>query len=408
MRRRSRLLEQDAAVGKRAGVLIALGLFFTPYLFRHKLIPGSEAVWAVNPVVLLTIAWLLLYMLGHKYRISRRVGVAGVGLLAMITLTAISSGMTISLIISCLMPLTLLLVVVPETIFPSLFQGFLKVLNIAMLVIAACAVGDLVSGFAVSKAIGAFYGSESLASMNSSGRLVSIMGHSLLTAEVALLYFALNQAADKIMGMKVNQILVTLVAVGVVLLTGSRSAMMVLLCMVMLAYSNPRNLKYCIVIIMGLLVFYLAGMFDTMIDRIQLGIQSGDMTSSRNTKLDELVSAGVIRYEWFAGHEFDYSSTSLIIALEYPLLRFAFSYGIAFTVLLAIYLFVLPVIQVFSRLGIVPCGLLVLYLVHVNTYSSICTTQDGMLQCVIVVWLFVSIARYASCSNTDILQKRGC
>lgn len=407
VKRLARTPEQDAVVGKRAGILIALGLFATPYLFRHKLIPGSEAVWAVNPVVLLTVAWLLLYMLGHKYRISRRVSVIGVVLLAAVAITALSTGMTISFVIACLLPLVLLLIVVPETIFPSLFQGFLKVLNVAMLVIAACAVCDLVSGFAVSKAIGSFYGSESLVSMNSSGRLVSIMGHSLLTAEVSLIYFALNQMADKAMGLKVNQILITLVAAGVVLLTGSRSAMVSLICMIILAYSNPNNIKYCIVVILGLFAFYLAGMFDTMIDRIQMGIQSGDMTSSRNTKLDELIAAGVIRYEWFSGHDFNYANTSLIIALEYPLLRFSFSYGIAFTVLLAVYLFVLPAIRTFAQLGIVPCGLLILYLAHVNTYSSICTTQDGMLQCVVVVWLFVGLARYAAYLSVNGESKRG-
>ena len=147
------------------------------------------------------------------------------------------------------------------------------------------------------------------------------------------------------MGAKINQILVTLVAAAVVLLTGSRSAMVCLLCMIILAYSNAENIKYCIVIIVGLLAFYLAGLFDTVIDRIMIGIKSGDMTSSRNVQLDQLVAAGVIRYDWFTGHEFDYSNNLLIIALEYPLLRFAFSYGIAFSVLLAIYLFVLPLVQ---------------------------------------------------------------
>ena len=74
-RRNRRPLEQDETVGRRAGMFIALGLFVAPYLLRHKLIPGSEAVWALNPVVLLTVAWLLLYMLGHKYAMSRSFGV---------------------------------------------------------------------------------------------------------------------------------------------------------------------------------------------------------------------------------------------------------------------------------------------------------------------------------------------
>lgn len=377
-------------------MFIALGLFVAPYLLRHKLIPGSEAVWALNPVVLLTVAWLLLYMLGHKYAMSRSFGVVRSVLFAGLVLLAFSTGMSPSFLIACLLPLVLLFVVVPETIFPAFFKGFMRVLNAVMLLIAACAACDVASGFSVTKAITNFYGLDSLISMSSSGRLVSIMGHSLLTAEVALLYFALNQIASRFMGAKINQILVTLVAAAVVLLTGSRSAMVCLLCMIILAYSNAENIKYCIVIIVGLLAFYLAGLFDTVIDRIMIGIKSGDMTSSRNVQLDQLVAAGVIRYDWFTGHEFDYSNNLLIIALEYPLLRFAFSYGIAFSVLLAIYLFVLPLVQTLRGLGIVPFGLLALLFVHVNTYSSICSTQDGMLQCVIVAWLFVGVARYSA------------
>lgn len=377
-------------------MFIALGLFVAPYLLRHKLIPGSEAVWALNPVVLLTVAWLLLYMLGQKYAMSRSFGVVRSVLFAGLVLLAFSTGMSPSFLIACLLPLVLLFVVVPETIFPAFFKGFMRVLNAVMLLIAACAACDVASGFSVTKAITNFYGLDSLISMSSSGRLVSIMGHSLLTAEVALLYFALNQIASRFMGAKINQILVTLVAAAVVLLTGSRSAMVCLLCMIILAYSNAENIKYCIVIIVGLLAFYLAGLFDTVIDRIMIGIKSGDMTSSRNVQLDQLVAAGVIRYDWFTGHEFDYSNNLLIIALEYPLLRFAFSYGIAFSVLLAIYLFVLPLVQTLRGLGIVPFGLLALYFVHVNTYSSICSTQDGMLQCVIVAWLFVGVARYSA------------
>lgn len=239
-------------------MFIALGLFVAPYLLRHKLIPGSEAVWALNPVVLLTVAWLLLYMLGHKYAMSRSFGVVRSVLFAGLVLLAFSTGMSPSFLIACLLPLVLLFVVVPETIFPAFFKGFMRVLNAVMLLIAACAACDVASGFSVTKAITNFYGLDSLISMSSSGRLVSIMGHSLLTAEVALLYFALNQIASRFMGAKINQILVTLVAAAVVLLTGSRSAMVCLLCMIILAYSNAENIKYCIVIIVGLLAFYLA------------------------------------------------------------------------------------------------------------------------------------------------------
>lgn len=393
-RNNPRPIEQDEAVGRRAGIFIALGLFATPYVLRHRIIPGSEAVWALNPLVLLSVAWLLLYMLGHKYSMSRGVSVVRFVLFAGLVFLAFSTGMSISYLISCLFPLVLLLIVIPETIFPSLFEGFMRVLNVVMVIIVACAACDLVSGSAVSKTFTAFYGSASLVSMSSSGRLVSIMGHSLLTAEVALLYFALSHIANRAMGIRVNQVLVTLITAAVVLLTGSRSAMVCLLCMFILAYSNAGNIKYCIVIIFGLLAFYLAGLFDTMIDRIMIGIKTGDMTSSRNVQLDQLIAAGIIRYEWFAGHEFDYSNGLLVIALEYPLLRFAFSYGIAFAVLLGIYLFLFPLMQTFRSLGAVPCGLLALYFVHVNTYSSICSTQDGMLQCVIVAWLFIGVARY--------------
>lgn len=53
-------------MGRRVGNLLGASLFLTPYLLRYKLIPGSEAIWALNPLAIFAIFWLLLYMLGHK------------------------------------------------------------------------------------------------------------------------------------------------------------------------------------------------------------------------------------------------------------------------------------------------------------------------------------------------------
>ena len=389
---------QDETMGRRVGYLLGASLFLTPYLLRFKLIPGSEAVWAVNPLAIFAIFWLLLYMLGHKYEISRAVSVIKLLLIAACGLLLRVMGAPISVFIAEWAPLFILLVIVPETIFPSLFRGFLKSLNLAVAVIAVCAALDLVTGYAVSRAIGAFYGTEGLEWLNSSGRLVSYMGHSLLTAEVALAYFALNMFASKVMDIEVNKILVTLIAVVIVVLTGSRSAAVALLSMILISYANTENIRYIVAIVFGMLLLYAFGVFDTLIDRITMGITAGDMTSSRNTKLEEMTQAGIISYDWFKGHSFtdgytSYVRSSLVIALEYPLLRFAFMYGIAFSVLLAIVLFLIPVVYAFRKTGPIPALLLALYFFHVNTYSSICAAQDGMLRCVLIAWMFVCASR---------------
>ena len=148
-----------------------------------------------------------------------------------------------------------------------------------------------------------------------------------------------------------------------------------------------------------MLLLYAFGIFDTLIDRVVMGIAAGDITSSRNTKLEEMMRAGIIRYDWFQGHPFDtgytsYVRASLVVALEYPLLRFAFMYGIAFSALLGIVLFILPVIYVFRKTGAVSALLLALYFFHVNTYSSICVAQDGMLRCVLITWMFLCASQF--------------
>lgn len=397
----NRPYSQDETMGRRVGYLLGASLFLTPYLLRHKLIPGSEAVWALNPLAVFAFFWLLLYMLGHKYQISRTVSVVKLLLIAAVGVLLYLTDATISIFIAEWAPLFILLVIVPETIFPSLFEGFLKTLNIAVGVIAACAVLDLLSGYAISEAIGSFYGTDSLLSLNGMGRLVSFMGHSLLTAEVALAYFALNFFASKVLGLEINKIMVTMAALVIVVLTGSRSAAAVLLSMIMISYASADNIRYIVVIIFGMLLLYIFGVFDTLLDRIAMGAASGDMTSSRNTKLKEFTQAGIIAFDWFKGHPFDagyssYVQSGLIIALEYPLLRFAFSYGIISSVLIAIVLFLLPTLYVFRKVGFVPAVLLALYFFHVNTYSSICTAQDGMLLCTLIAWMFVCSARVAA------------
>lgn len=400
---------QDEAMGRRVGYLLGASLFLTPYLLRFRLIPGSEAIWAMNPLAIFAVFWLLLYMLGHKYKMSRTISVFKLLLIAACGCLLHMTEAPISVYIAEWAPLLILLVIVPETIFPSLFNGFLKILNVSVAAIAACAVLDLLTGFAVSRAIGTFYDIESLAWLNSSGRLVSFVGHSLLTAEIALAYFALNIFASEAMNLRTNKILITLVAVVIVVLTGSRSAAIVLASMILITFVNAQNVRYVVVIVFGMLLLYLFGVFDTLFDRIAMGISAGDMTSSRNTKLDEMTRAGIISYEWFRGHPFDsgyssYVTASLVIALEYPLLRFAFMYGIAFSLLVGILLFVLPVIYVFRKTGAIPALLLALYFFHVNTYSSICTAQDGMLQCVLIAWMFMGISRFIDWKNHSDLK----
>lgn len=390
---------QDETMGRRVGNLLGASLFLTPYLLRYKLIPGSEAIWALNPLAIFAIFWLLLYMLGHKYAISRTVSLVKLILVAACGVLLHVAGAPISVYIAEWAPLLILLVVVPETIFPSLFKGFLKSINFSVAVIAACAALDLVTGYAVSRTIGSFYGTEGLEWLTSSSRLISYMGHSLLTAEIALAYFALNIFASKAMDLDNNQILVTLIAVFIVVLTGSRSAAVVLLSMILISFSSTENIRYIVVIVFGMLLLYAFGIFDTLIDRVAMGIAAGDITSSRNTKLDEMTRAGIIRYDWFQGHPFEtgytsYVRASLVIALEYPLLRFAFMYGIAFSALLGIVLFILPVIYVFRKTGVVSALLLALYFFHVNTYSSICVAQDGMLRCVLITWMFLCASQF--------------
>ena len=390
---------QDEKMGRRVGYLLGASLFLTPYLLRYKLIPGSEAIWALNPLALFAIFWLLLYMLGHKYAIARTVSLVKLLLIGACGVLLHVVSAPISVYIAEWAPLFILLVVVPETIFPSLFKGFLKSINLSVAIIAICAVLDLITGYAVSRAFGSFYGTEGLEWLNSSGRLVSYMGHSLLTAEIALAYFALNIFAARIMDMRINKVLVTLIAVLIVVLTGSRSAAVVLLSMILVSFASTENIRYIVVIIFGMLLLYAFGIFDTLIDRIAMGITAGDITSSRNTKLEEMTRAGIISYDWFQGHSFDtgytsYVRASLVVALEYPLLRFAFMYGIAFSALLGIVLFVLPTIYVFRKTGTVPALLLVLYFFHVNTYSSICVAQDGMIRCVLFAWMFLCASRF--------------
>ena len=65
-------------------------------------------------------------MLGHKYAISKTVSLVKLILVAACGVLLHVAGAPISVYIAEWAPLLILLVVVPETIFPSLFKGFLK------------------------------------------------------------------------------------------------------------------------------------------------------------------------------------------------------------------------------------------------------------------------------------------
>lgn len=238
-----------------------------------------------------------------------------------------------------------------------------------------------------------FYDVESLYSMLKSGRLISLYGHSLLNANIFLMFLLWTLIRKKKNISAKNYILNILVAILGVALTGSKSALILCAIMLVAFLTDKKNIKYVIPMCALLIIAYFSGILDTTLNRLLIGIESGDLSTSRNTALERSIEDGTISFEWFKGHYLDGGVPYIVIALEYPLLRLAFKYGIAFMLIFFITFFIYPILKIMAvrewriLLGVVA------YMIYVNGYDGISSMGDTLILYSMNIVLIISMCQ---------------
>lgn len=392
-------------LNERTGIIFWMfGLIVTPYILRNKYLPDLISGFNI-------ISMIGVFIFARMY--LRRSGLRkGIMSLAMIWfaygLMAVNSDTVLSVFkttLSIFLPLIIIhFNVLEKDVFREVFHLVLRFLDYAIIFMLICGVIDFVSGWSISSFLADYYGTVSLQGLVRQNRMVSYMGHSLLTTEWTLIYYIFH-IVDAFYISKTKKIIVpTIIAAFVIALTGSKTGLVLMCVLILIYYGNIKMLRYIPVLCLLLFVGYRFGVFDLILGRFIYGVESGYLTTGRASAYSSLLGSGILRFQWLTGHSAELlnQSTSMIAALENPIMRWAYRYGILFALLMAISIFVVPFAKIVKCKNVRLILTVLVYIIDVNTYDTVCSIGDSMLRfCTVFFILFSAMAFIEAENNED-------
>lgn len=405
--------------------LICIGLLFMPSTIRTS---ALHSEWALINVA----SWLGIILLtkryynGGKVSVSKngKLGVANpIWIVLLVALFAMESLMLpeftatseVKYIYATILPIYILYSVVDDDDIICYTKLFSRLLTVASTIVVICGLMDMFLGVGIGNSIAIFTNAASLIESIRQGRMVSYFGHPLLTAEIMILTFSFNTLVNYCIEKKsifytVYYSLISVIGIG---MCGGKTGLVLIAVEFALLYVNKKGLKYFIIVAAAVYWAYGYGLLDTVIGRFIAGFESGDITTGRNTALLRVIQGGVLRFNLLIGHAGMNLSERMIAALEYPPLRWAYLFGVWFSVLMCVVLFAIPAIKILKNKNIKIFIVFLVLVLDVNSYNGITTQSDQMLLYCVSVFLLLNLS-YAvrgngnedMCSSTKSIYTR--
>lgn len=405
--------------------LICIGLLFMPSTIRTS---ALHSEWALINVA----SWLGIILLtkryynGGKVSVSKngKLGVANpIWIVLLVALFAMESLMLpeftatseVKYIYATILPIYILYSVVDDDDIICYTKLFSRLLTVASTIVVICGLMDMFLGVGIGNSIAIFTNAASLIESIRQGRMVSYFGHPLLTAEIMILTFSFNTLVNYCIEKKsifytVYYSLISVIGIG---MCGGKTGLVLIAVEFALLYVNKKGLKYFIIVAAAVYWAYRYGLLDTVIGRFIAGFESGDITTGRNTALLRVIQGGVLRFNLLIGHAGMNLSERMIAALEYPPLRWAYLFGVWFSVLMCVVLFAIPAIKILKNKNIKIFIVFLILVLDVNSYNGITTQSDQMLLYCVSVFLLLNLS-YAvrgngnedMCSSTKSIYTR--
>lgn len=405
--------------------LICIGLLFMPSTIRTS---ALHSEWALINVA----SWLGIILLtkryynGGKVSVSKngKLGVANpIWIVLLVALFAMESLMLpeftatseVKYIYATILPIYILYSVVDDDDIICYTKLFSRLLTVASTIVVICGLMDMFLGVGIGNSIAIFTNAASLIESIRQGRMVSYFGHPLLTAEIMILTFSFNTLVNYCIEKKsifytVYYSLISVIGIG---MCGGKAGLVLIAVEFALLYVNKKGLKYFIIVAAAVYWAYGYGLLDTVIGRFIAGFESGDITTGRNTALLRVIQGGVLRFNLLIGHAGMNLSERMIAALEYPPLRWAYLFGVWFSVLMCVVLFAIPAIKILKNKNIKIFIVFLILVLDVNSYNGITTQSDQMLLYCVSVFLLLNLS-YAvrgngnedMCSSTKSIYTR--
>ena len=390
--------------------LVGCGLLFVPSLLRVGMLKSQ---WALVNVL----SWIGIILLTQRYYGGGRVvlskdgsnGVTNPLLIITLIILFLIEGMMlpyfsaeskIKYIYATILPCYILYVSLPRQEIIRYFKMFAKLLTIASTVVVLCGIFDTFIGTSIGKTIAEFSAADSLIESIRQGRILCFSFNTLVNYCIE----------KKTVTETVYYSIVSVIGIG---FCGSKTGLILIAIEFALLYVNKKGIKYFILVAAAVYWAYGYGLLDTVIGRFLDGFKSGDLTTGRNTALALLMRNGYLHFNFLMGHAGADLSERMIAALEYPPLRWAYLFGVWFSVVMCIILFLTPAMMILKNKNIKIFIVLIILILDVNSYNGITTQSDQMLLYCVSVFLLLNLS-YAvrgngnedMCSSTKSIYTR--
>lgn len=399
--------------------LICLGILLLPTLLRKTML-DSETLGLINIVTWLGVLMMCFYSrkdaARNKIQKSNSSVIGNMFVILLVLLfwifIAVFSNVEIINVIkysyAIVLPCFLIFIKISRDDVKYFINVFSKTLTIACSFVVFCGLADMILGTRIGDFFVNYYNSESLVEMMSGNRLVSYFGHSLLTTEFMLICFSFNTIRDFYFKKKPSflyTVYYCLICIIGIALTASKTGLVLFALEFVLLYQSPKRIKYIILAAIVMFFAYKLGFFDVLIDRFMTGYETGDLTTGRNASLFKLYRFGLLKFYLFTAQMGRGAwNNSLIAALEYPILRWAYLYGIWFAVYVSAIVFVYPVIVLLKSKNIRLLIVAIILMLDVNSYSGLSVLGDYMLIYCICIFLLLNVSYYLEGEKNEALH----
>lgn len=341
---------------------------------------------SINPTMLIFLLFIMIYTFIIDYFINSNSITIIIGNICMIFI-----------------PMLLFTIRVEEKNFEEILITCLKIINFFIIIIFSIGIVDSFINFSIMKFVGEYIapGLNDWISDNTSElilyRYTSFMGHPLFTKELFIYFFLLNSICEKKL---LNKNLVTLISLIGVLLTGSKTGIvLILLCIIGLEIKDAK-FKNIIISFILILTAYCIGFFDTVI----LRFQSESLTTGRSESIQYIKELNFIDYKFFSGYgERIHSIFADIVgevyataSLEYPFRILLYKYGVVCLCMIIIYLIIYPTLCFLKYKQFYLLFAFIIKVIDINTYNGLIFKADNMILFVLFTYILLGI-----CNNKN-------
>ena len=383
--------------------LICLGIFLTPSIMRVGVLKSHWGL--INPLAWIGIVAIVYMNLLKRYKtIDILEGLKYIWLpilaclfiVSTITFQSFEKIAIAKYLYATLLPGVILYIGVSDNDLITYLNIFCSFLTVACTFIVICGLLDLILSLGIGSFFAEITGVQSSVALIRDGRMVSYYGHALLSSELMILCFSFNS----IRGLYFKQwdsllytIFYSAIALIGVGLSGSKVGLILIIIEFFILYFSKKNIKYSAIMALCIYGVYKIGFLDTVLYRFLRGIQKGDLSSGRHTNLSLLWRSGMLDFKIFKGNIGTEFTPAMIKALEYPLLRWAYLFGIWFSIVICIVFFVIPLINCAKSGKFKLFVIATIIIMDVNSYSGITTLSDHMLIYCVSMFLLLNVAR---------------